>query len=97
MCLRPAKNKGPWLATILHRDSGFHLNPLRCHGEGQRGGFFVSSLLGDRRALLPFPNKRVKHPSRFESNPLIERNRPIVRLGHGQRDEMESPFAETPG
>jgi hypothetical protein len=24
---------------LQHRDPGFHLNPLRRHGEGRRGGF----------------------------------------------------------
>ena len=40
-----------WVERVLiystARDSGFHLNPLRRHGEGRRGGFFV---LGDERS-----------------------------------------------
>src|ERR1700722_1824419 len=31
--------KGSVARDDTHRDSGFHINPLRRHGEGRRGGF----------------------------------------------------------
>src|ERR1700684_1418858 len=44
--------------------------------------------------LSSLPNKSVEHPRRFKPDALIERNRPIVRFRHSQRDEMEAPLAE---
>jgi hypothetical protein len=45
-CLPPRRcaciqlgTKGSVARDDTHRDSGFHINPLRRHGEGRRGGF----------------------------------------------------------
>lgn len=44
MCLDPTENNGPVARDYLYRDSGFQSNPLRRHGEGRRGGFFVADV-----------------------------------------------------
>jgi hypothetical protein len=91
LCLSPAKNKGPWLAIIASR-SGFRMVPPRRHGEGLRGGFLVAS---DRPS--PLPNERVEHPRRLETDPLVKGNRPVIRLGYGERDKTESAAPQIPG
>src|SRR5208337_659825 len=77
--------RGGFLFGRLCRDGAWPVCFWRC---GRRG---KPRLYGD--CLVPFilslPHKRVEHPRRFKANAFIERNSPVVRLRHGQRDEME--------
>ena len=55
--LGPTEKNGSVACDELHRDSGpgFHLNPLRRHGEGRRGGFLFAPRLrvAGRHPLTP--------------------------------------------
>jgi hypothetical protein len=78
--------KGPWLATI-RIETPVSISIL-CAATGKGGAevfCFRSSSL---------PHERVKYLGFLESDPLVERDGAIVRLGHGERNETESALAE---
>src|ERR1700730_10336087 len=58
------RSKGPWLATVLHRDSGFHIkSSASSRGRTTRRFFAVLSKSAPDQPTELFPGTNLRHPA----------------------------------
>src|SRR5271156_4904023 len=75
----PARLRFPFapLCVVTGKDDAEAFKPCSC-ADGRPAPVQAERNSAASFYPLPFPHKSVEHPSRFKSNALIKRNRPVV-------------------